>query len=150
MIIEIFNLMKTIATSHNMINSFNHGDSFNIDKDGGVIHPEFYLEFPFNIPYDKSVKDITFSYYISDIPSEGQEDDINLMNKIEIINDDILTFLDLKDFAEFDELISTNSITFNEWQGDNCVAIRTDITLRIKRKSNNCLAPFTFINDITI
>jgi hypothetical protein len=142
--------MKTIALSHNMINGFKHGDSFNIQKDGEDLHPQFYLEYPFNIPYDKAVKDITFAYYISDIPSEGQEDDINLLNKLEQINDDILTFLDLKEFAEFDVLVSANSITFNEWQGDNCVAIRTDITLRLKRTSNNCLAPFTFINDITI
>lgn len=153
MIIEIFNLMKTIANSHNMINSFNYGDKFAIDKTGEAIHPEFYLEDTFNISNNESnegVVNVSFAYYISDIPEQGQQDDISLTNKIAIINDDILAFLQLKQFAEFNRLLNWNSITMKEWQGDNCVVIRTELTLVVDRTSNNCLSPFQFEKIITI
>lgn len=144
MIIELINLFKRIADSHSMIYSFDKGDMFSIDKTGEALHPELYLETTFNINNDlstKQYKTVSFTYYLSDIPSEGQEDADILLSKIEQINEDITMTLQLKDFIEFSELLSYNSITLKEWNGDNCVAIRTELSFRILRTGNLCLAP---------
>lgn len=140
MIKELVNYLKNVSTSHLMIKSFEYGDSFNIEKNGETSYPNIFLEYPFNLVYSKGFKDITFSFYVVDLPTEGYTDDIELLNKVEQINEDILTRIYLQD--EY-QIISTNSLTFTEWMSDNTIAIRTDITFRVSRTSNNCEAPFS-------
>jgi len=142
MILEIFNKFKQIATSHLMIKSFNYGDNFVIQKTGENLYPNVFLEFPFTLNYDKSFVDISFTYYVSEIPSDSQFDDINLLNKIEQINNDILMKMELNNYNEFENVNSVNSLTLNEWMGDKVVSIRTEISLRVLRIQNNCEAPF--------
>ena len=142
MIKKIFNLIKTISTSHMMIKSFDYGDAFSIQKAGNDLHPLFYLEFPFQINFFQGSKEVSFTYFISDIPAEGQQDDISLLSKIEEINDNIISRLQLRRYNEFEEITSVSSVTLNEWQGDNCVAISTEVTMRVTRDANNCEAPF--------
>lgn len=144
MILEIFNLIKNYAESHKMISSFDYGDSFNIEKTGENIYPQIYLEYPFTITYSKGYKDITITFYIIDIPRVDSHDEIesiNLLDKLENINDVLLMKLDLNDWKEFTSLLSSNSLTLTEWMGDKTVAIRTEMTLRVLRNSNSCLEP---------
>lgn len=142
MILEIFNLIKTISTNHLMVKSFNYGDGYNLDKVGDEEVVQFYLEYPFNIQYVGSKKTISFSYYLLDIPNEGQSDDIELLSKLEQINEDILMRLQLREYEEFQTIENINSLTLNEFQGNNSVAIRTEITLSVVRDSNSCFAPW--------
>lgn len=138
MIKELFNSIKEIVDSHKLIYSFNYGDVFSIQSNGDDLHPQFYLEYPFTITYGNNIKDISFTYTISDIPSEDGSDEIELLNKLEEINENILARIFFNDIYT---ITNSSSITLNEWEDNKCVAIRTDITLRIERSLNNCLAP---------
>jgi|SRR6478735_7110175 len=142
MLKKLIEKIKEISLSHLMIKSFMYGDNFNIQKDGELEYPNFYVEYPFNIIYNKNYKEISFSFFIADIPEEGQTDDLSLISKLEQINDDILMKLDLNDYDEFGEILNINSITLNEWMGDRVVAVRTDITFKLLRNLDNCQAPF--------
>ncbi len=145
MIKEIINNLKELSLSHMMIKSFEKGDSFTIQKTGETLYPSVFLEYPFNIVYTKGSKTITFAYYIIDLPSEGYQDDVELMDKVEQINDDLLMRMELLDYDWFHQVTNSNSITLTEWEGDNTIAIRTDITLTVDRDYNNCEAPFKSI-----
>ena len=142
MIQEIHDNLKALALSHLMVKSFEYGDSFTIEKTGETLYPNFFLEYPFSVVYTKGSKDVSFSWYIVDLPSEGYTDDISLLNKVEQINEDILSRLYLQDFEYFEIINSSNALTFTEFMGDNTIAIRTDISLRVLRSANNCEAPF--------
>ena len=142
MLLSLVNLFRTLSTQHLMLQSFAYGDSFNIQKAGEDIHPQLYVEYPFTITYNVGYKDVAMTYYLSDIPGEAQFDDVALLDKIEQINEDLLLRLQLLSYEEFSEVVSINALTLNQWQGDDCVAIRTEITFRIARNSNSCNAPF--------
>lgn len=144
MIQEIFNLLKNYSEKHKVIKSFQFGDSFNKEKTGEDIYPLLFLEYPFNITYNKNFKDISFAYYIIDQPKNSNSDSyesIQLMNKIEILNDILLIKLQLNDFEDFEDLITSNSLTYTEFENDLTVAIRTDLSIRVLRNINSCLDP---------
>lgn len=145
MIQQIFNGFQALALSHLMVKSFEYGDSFQIQKTGETQYPNVFLEYPFSIGYTPRVgsKTVTFAFYVTEIPLEGYSDDIALLNKVEEINDNILQRMDLKTFSWFQEVVSISSITLDEWMGDNCVSIRTEITLRVDRRGNDCENPFS-------
>lgn len=143
MIKEITNLFRTISSKHKMINTFSVGDIFDVQKTGNDLHVQLFLELPISIDYSNTSKSVSFSYYLSDIPSEKYDDQINILNRLELINDDILGYIALKEPSEFVfEISNINSLTLTEWMGDNCVAIKTDVTLKILRDLDNCLTPF--------
>lgn len=138
MLKELYNSFKTLVSYHALIASFKSGDIFSIQSNGDDLHPQLYLEYPFRIDYLNNTKDISFTYTISDIPSEDGSDEIELLSKLEEINENIIARIF---FNEDYGVQSVSSITLNEWEDNKCVAIRTDITLRIERSLNNCLAP---------
>lgn len=141
MIKSIFNYVKDYATNHLMINSFNYGDNFNIIKTGEDQYPQMFLEYPFTINYIQKYKDITFAVYFIELPNESGTDDIDLLEKVEHLNDIFLMKMDLLDHEEFSSLVSSNSLTLTEAFGDKVVAIRTEITLRVLRDLNACQEP---------
>lgn len=142
MIQEVTDLFKNISERHQMLKSFLCDNIFEVQKSGDDLHPQLFLETPFSITYTTTAKDISFAFYITDIPSELADDKTMLLSKVEQINDDILAFLQLSTELDYLEVININSLTLDEWMGDNCVAIRTDITLRFLRDINRCFTPF--------
>lgn len=145
MIKEIFNLIKDYANDHQMINSFNYGDTFNIEKTGEDMYPQVYIEYPFNIKYFKQYKEISITYYIIELPKEDQSDEIDLLDKVETLNDILLMKLDLLDYDEFSSLEDATAITLTEWMGDKTVAIRTEVSFKVLRDLNSCNDPISNI-----
>jgi len=141
MIKELVNKLIEVAESHLMIKSTGYGDNWDIQKSENL-YPNFFIEWPFNITYENSVKRVSLSWYITDLPGEDQKDCLDLLNKVEQINEDILIRLTLGSYGEWNSIGSLNAVTLTEWMGDNVVGIRQEITFNILRTSNNCESPF--------
>lgn len=140
MIKEINKILNDLANNHPMINSYEVGDNFDMQKTGESIYPMLFFEDnTFNINYLKGYKTFNLTYYIVEQPMESGEDYIELMNKIEIINDNILQYLQLDNVDLVYEFSNINSIPLKEWMGDKTCAIRTEITFNVLREINNCL-----------
>lgn len=143
MIKNIHNMLKELALSHKMIKSFEYNDSFEIQKTGEDLYPLFFVEDNSDtITYEKGLKNYNLTYYIIELPNESYEDYLELKNKIEIINDDILQYLILKDSDDYNSISNINSIFIKQWMSDSSITIRTELTFQILNNKNLCDSPF--------
>lgn len=142
MIKELENYIEQVALNNQMIASFKKGDQFEIERNGDDKYPLFFLEDSYDISYIDGSKEITLTYYIAELPAQDYFDKSELLNKIEIINDNILQWLKLKKNNVYESITNTKSITDSQWMSDDTVVIITDITFRFKRNMNNCDSTF--------
>jgi len=141
MIKEINKLFKDIATSHLMINSFESGDNFDIQKKDNI-YPQLFLEDDSDtINYIKNYKSYSVAFYIFELPKESGFDYLELKHKIELINSDIIQQLFSLPSDIFYEISNVDSIFLKEWSNDSVVAIRTQLTFKVLNLNNLCESP---------
>lgn len=138
MIKEIVNKIEVIASKHLLINSFQKGEQIDTQKNEQGL-TELFLEYPFNILYTNTKKEVSFAYVIWTIPSESKFDELECMNKLEKINDEVLYKLQIEKIFD---IFDINSITLHEYEQNNSVAIRTELKIKELRDTNNCLSAF--------
>jgi len=142
MIKNISKLFNDLATSHLIINSFKTGDYFEIQKNGSDIYPMLFLENDSDtIIYLKNQKKYSVSFYIFEIPREDGSDYLELKNKIETINSEIIQQLYFIDSPDFHEIENVDSIFLKEFSNDSVVGIRTQLTFTILNFNNICESP---------
>lgn len=139
MITNIHDTFKTLADSHKMISSFRYNDKFAIEKTGQSLYPQLFLEDDPTIDYDLAIKTFSFTYYLIELPKEDQSDYLQLQEKLESINDAFV----VKFVNEYRNIIekayTINAIFLKEWNGDQTVALRVEITFDTILDKNNCL-----------
>lgn len=141
MIKEINKLFKDIATSHLMINQFESGDTFNIQKKDNI-YPQLFLEDDSDsITYIKNYKSYSVAFYIFELPKEDLRDYLELKHKIELINSDIIQQLFSIPSDIFHEISNVESLFLKEYSNDSVVAIRTQITFKVLNLNNLCESP---------
>ncbi len=140
MIKNIKEMFESIANSHALINSFEYNDRFKIERTGETIYPQLFLEDDPAI--DWSTQTLSYTFYLIEMPREDYADHLELQQKLFEINLAIVTKLQLQ-FRDI--LISTqniNSIFLKEWEGDNTISLRTEISFTFANLKNNCLEPW--------
>jgi hypothetical protein len=140
MILNLYKLFETYVNDSKHIASFDSGDSFEVQKKD-VKYPQLFLETPWNITsYQKGSKIVNFAILICDIYADDKHDVKYLEQKVESLSDLLLEELDLSQYDEFDEIVSANAVISKDFGNDNTVCARIEISMRVLRDKNYCLA----------
>ncbi len=142
---QIIKKLELIAGSHKQINSFDHGDLWEVDKDS-VAYPYMFAVLGGITAQERTVN-VKLSLLFMDIVRQGEEN-TGCGNEAEVLSDMLLIALDVRaelmnPSNEDNFLIDFNSNieTFTERFGDYVSGCKMDITFIISELKDRCAIP---------
>ena len=143
---EIKNAWRTIATGHTVINQFEYGENFDIDKypNQENYYPLCFLEIPYGVNYNTEPngnKEISFALVIllrTDFDST--HDNHSKISIAESIADVILQKFRTT-YKNQIKITSANGLSLSQYTDDRCAGFRVEVSGVVNRE---CVNPLDF------
>lgn len=131
---ELKEVFKEASLGHELINSFQVGNNYNIAENNALDHyPVAFYELPYSINsnLEKGVDEVQFAFniFLLSKPDNINEDHMAI-SKAKVIGDTILDYI-MDNNTDF-YISAINSVSVREFSDDNVSGMRYDLTIMMK------------------
>lgn len=132
---EIKNRIKEVSLSHEDIDSFDFGESFDVANFKNADYPMCFLELPYLLTYEDNRRFKTIQLAINFLGRGDFEKDREFTNKVisdmELVGDAIITKLG-DDYTDF-KFDTVNAVSLRDFSDDSLSGIRYEVIIRTQR-----------------
>jgi hypothetical protein len=145
---QIVKTLENIADRHKLINSFDHGDIWEVGKDS-ITYPYMFAVQVNPITTTEREVHLKFSLLFMDLVKQGEEN-TGSGNELEVQSDQLLTALDVRaellkpDYEDSFRVEFTSNIDlFTERFEDYVSGAKMDLTFKVTDLKDRCAIPTT-------
>lgn len=139
--------LNRIATAHKQINSYGHGDLWEIASSGTINYPMMWVvDKPANI--SNGAMSYNFSVLIMDRVDKGERIEKEVLSDTFLMASDVLVELGHPDWPFAFNIFNSNPEPFTERFDDEVAGWAFDISLKVPFTGSSCDTPFDTINRV--
>jgi|AntRauTorcE11897_2_1112592.scaffolds.fasta_scaffold23044_3 uncharacterized protein with HEPN domain len=132
---EIKNRIKQVSLSHEDIESFDFGESFDVANFKNATYPMCFLELPYLLTYLDDRRFKTIQLAINFLGRGDFEKDREYTNEVisnmELIGDAVITKLE-QEYTDF-KFDSVNAVSLRDFSDDSLSGVRYEVIIRTQR-----------------